>query len=117
MTPIFGRVKGEAEQALFDFGEKTPNFNVYNVRPAGVDWRAHPEIHPFMPQQDWWKAPILPVLGATWKNMLTPTRELGKILTELAMSKGAALEGTDIGMEGRLVPNIAIRRLTGLNAS
>lgn len=117
LTPIFGRVKGEIEQALFDFGKKTPNFNVYNMRPAGVDWRAHPEIHKYMPKQAWYKAPVLPVLGVTYKNMLTPTRELGKILSELAISKGAPLEGKDIGMEGRLVSNVAIRRLTGLNPS
>jgi hypothetical protein len=117
LTPIFGRVKGEAEQALFDLAKKTPNFNIYNVRPQGVDPKDHTEIHSFMPKQEWWKTSTLSLLGSTWKSTLTPTRELGKILTELAMSKGAPLEGKDIGMEGTLVPNSAIRRITGLSPS
>jgi hypothetical protein len=113
-TPIFGRVKGQVEQALFDFSKTAPNFKLYNVRPAGVDWREHREIHPFIPQQSFYKKPILPVLDVVYKNMVTPTRELGKILTELAMSKGEPLEGPNVGMEGRLVSNVAIRRMTGL---
>ncbi|KAF2733762.1 hypothetical protein EJ04DRAFT_494793 [Polyplosphaeria fusca] len=114
-TPIFGKIKGQVEQALLDFSKTVSNFNLYNVRPAGVDWREHSEIHGFMPQQAAYKKPILPVLDMVYKNMLTPTRELGKILTELAMSKGEPLEGQGVGMGGRLVSNVAIRRMTGLN--
>jgi hypothetical protein len=113
LTPIFGRVKGETEQSLFDFHKANPNLKVYNVRPGGVDWRDHPEIHPFMPHQAMYKRVLLPVFGAV-KSMMTPTRPLGKVLTELAMSKGAPLEGKDIQMGGRLVPNVAIRRMAGL---
>jgi len=43
-----------------------------------------------------------------WK---TPTRPMGKVMTELAMSRGEPLVGSDIGMNGRLVPNVALKRL------
>lgn len=114
LTPIFGRVKGETETSLHELHKANPNFNVYNVRPAGVDWRHHPEIHPFIPQQAFYKKALLPVLDVMYKPMMTPTRPLGKILTELAMSKGGPLEGKDIQMDGQLVSNVAIRRMAGL---
>lgn len=113
-TPLFGRVKGQIEQALFDLHKATPNFKVYNVRPAGVDWRHQPEIQPFIPKQAAYKGMLLPAIDAVYKNMVTPTRPLGKILTELAMSKGEPLEGKGVQMEGRLVSNVAIRRMAGL---
>ncbi|KAJ4301219.1 hypothetical protein N0V90_003310 [Kalmusia sp. IMI 367209] len=113
-TSMYGRVKGQVEKALFDFYKATPNFDLYMLRPAGVDWRDHPEIHPFMPSQVWWKKTLIGPIDAVYKNMITPTKPMGKILTELAMSKGEPLEGQDIQMEGRLVPNVAFRRMAGL---
>ncbi|KAF2013626.1 hypothetical protein BU24DRAFT_424625 [Aaosphaeria arxii CBS 175.79] len=113
-TPIFGRVKGQIEQALFDLGKQTPNLNVYNARPGAVDWRHHPEIHKFMPHQALYKKMLLAPIDAVYKSMMTPTRSLGKVLTELAMSQGKPLKGKDLQMEGRLLPNVAIRRLAGL---
>ncbi|KAF2792639.1 hypothetical protein K505DRAFT_375914 [Melanomma pulvis-pyrius CBS 109.77] len=113
-TPTYGRVKGEIEASLFEFHKANPNFNVYNVRPAGVDWRHHPEIHPFIPQQAMYKRTLLPLIDAVYKPMMSPTGPLGKVLTELAMSKGAPLEGKDIYMDGHLVSNVAFRRMAGL---
>ncbi|KAF2184959.1 hypothetical protein K469DRAFT_688191 [Zopfia rhizophila CBS 207.26] len=113
-TPLFGKVKGEAEQSLSDFHKKTPNFNPYIVRPAAVDWRKHPEIHPFIPHQAMYKGAVLTAFDTVYKSMVTPTRPLGRILTELAMSKGVPLEGNDILNEGRTVPNTAIKRMAGL---
>ena len=112
LTPIFGRVKGQIETALLDLGKATQNLNIYNVRPGGVDWRQHPEIHDYMSYQAMYKRAIIPVFSF-WKNMTTPTRPMGKIFMELAMSKGEPLEGNDIGQEGRLVPNVALRRMGG----
>lgn len=113
-TPIFGRVKGQFESALFEFGKQTPNFKVYNVRPGGVDWTSHPEIHPFMPKQDLYKKMLIPSLNVVWQGLMTPTQPMGRIFTELAMSKGEPLEGSGIEMEGRLLRNSAIRRMAGL---
>lgn len=113
-TPLFGRVKGQTEQELFEFGKANPQLRVYNVRPAGVDWRHHAEIHPFIPALPAWRKVMLGPVGAVYKNMITPTKPMGKILTELALSKGEPLQGEDIQMQGRLVPNVAIRRMAGI---
>lgn len=112
-TPIFGRVKGQTEKALFDLHKANPNFRPYLVRPAGVDYREHTEIHPFIPHQALYKRAFLTGLNV-YKSMLTPTRQMGKVFTELAMSRGEPVEGRDVQMEGRLLPNVAIRRLSGL---
>lgn len=113
-TPIFGRVKGQIESALFDLSKQRTNFKVYNVRPGGVDWTAQPEIHPFMPSQPAWKSHLLAPLNVVWKGLMTPTRPMGRVFTELAMSKGEKLEGSGVEMEGTLLRNAAIRRLSGL---
>lgn len=113
-TATYEKVKGQVEKAMFDFYKATPNFNLYTTRPAGVDWRDHPEIHPFIPSQPWWKKTLIPAINTLYNPMITPTRPMGKIMTELAMRKGEPLEGKDIQMEGTLVTNVAMRRLAGL---
>lgn len=115
LTPIYGRVKGQTESALLELGKQNPMIKLYNVRPGGVDWTDHPEIHPYMSQQALYKKMMLSVLNTVYKPLMTPTRPMGKIMTELAMSKGQPMaEGSGIGMNGRLVSNAAIRRLAGL---
>lgn len=46
--------------------------------------------------------------------MSSPTRELGRVLTELAMGDGEALKGEGVEGEGRTVTNKGFRRLAGL---
>jgi len=99
---------------LFDFGKQHPLFKIYNVRPGGVDWGAHPEIHPFIPKQALYKRMLIPGLNVVYRGIMTPTRPMGWVFTELAMSRGDALEGSGVGMEGRLLGNVGIRRLSGL---
>jgi hypothetical protein len=89
-------------------------FKIYNVRPAGVDWRAHAEIHPFIPKQAMYKKILLPALDMVYQPAMTPTKPMGRVFTELAMSKGEPLEGKGVQMEGRLLTNEGIRRLSGL---
>lgn len=113
-TPLFGRVKGEVETALFNFRKQNPNFRAISVRPGGVDWTSHPEIHPFIPHQPAWKATAIKPLNFVYKSMMTPTQPMGKVFTELAMSKGEALDGSDVKLEGTLLTNAGIRRLSGL---
>ncbi|KAL1595878.1 hypothetical protein SLS60_009568 [Paraconiothyrium brasiliense] len=113
-TAMYSRVKGQVEKSMFDFYKATPNFKLYTVRPAGVDWRDHPEIHSFIPSQPLWKKTLLAPLDVLYKPMITPTKPMGRIYTELAMSKGEPLEGKDIQMEGRVLPNTAFRRMAGL---
>jgi hypothetical protein len=61
-----------------------------------------------------YKKMLIPPMNLFYKAMMTPAKEMGRVMTELAMSKGEPLEGTDIGMEGRLVSNLAIRRMAEL---
>jgi hypothetical protein len=49
-----------------------------------------------------------------YRSMMTPTKPMGRVFTELAMSKGEPLEGTGVGLESTLLTNIGIRRLSGL---
>ncbi|KAH7401739.1 hypothetical protein DE146DRAFT_610212 [Phaeosphaeria sp. MPI-PUGE-AT-0046c] len=113
-TPLYARVKGQIESALFNLAKQKSSLKIYNIRPAGVDWTNHPEIHPFIPKQDLYKRLMIPGFQMLYKPILTPTKPMGKIMTELAMSKGEALQGSGIEMEGTLISNAAIRRMAGL---
>ena len=113
-TPLFGKYKGQIETALLELHKTATNLKPIIARPAGVDWRAHPEIKDYIPQQQWWKSAILPFIEMGWKSMHTPTAPLGKVLTELALSNGGPVEGKDILAGGRIVPNVALRRIAGL---
>lgn len=120
-TPIFGRVKGETEAALLAMHKKKPSFKPYSLRPAIVDAKDQPEIHsqvysrsvPFSIKAT--RAVLGPVIRVAVPSMVSPTRELGKVLTELAMSNGEALQGTGITGDGRTGNNKAFRRLAGLS--
>ncbi|KAJ4309341.1 hypothetical protein N0V94_008977 [Neodidymelliopsis sp. IMI 364377] len=113
-TPIFGRVKGQIETTLLNFRKENPNFKAYSVRPGGVDWTAHPEIHPFIPHQPAWKKAMVAPMNLLYRSMMTPTRPMGRVFTELAMSNGDPLEGSGVGLENTLLTNIGIRRMSGL---
>jgi hypothetical protein len=89
-------------------------FKIYNVRPGGVDWTAHPEIHAFIPKQALYKRMMIPAFNLGYKGIMTPTRQMGRVFTELAMSRGERLEGSGVEMEGTLLSNVGIRRLSGL---
>ena len=110
-TSLYGRVKGEAEQALLDIHKKNPNLKLYNMRPGAVDWRSQPEIHATMPQQPLLKRAAMPIMDSLYQNRVIQTGPLGKACTELAMSDGEPLAGKDIEMDGRLILNEAIKRL------
>jgi hypothetical protein len=100
--------------ALYNLAKATPNLKVYNIRPGGVDWTNHPEIHAFIPHQQWWKKAMIPGLNVVYKGLMTPTKPMGRIMTELAMKRGEELEGSGIEMEGTLVTNEGFRRMAGL---
>jgi hypothetical protein len=113
-TTLYGRVKGQVEAALFELHKQNPMFRPYNVRPGAVDWTNDPDIQPYIPKQAMYKKMAIPPLNIVYKGLMTPTQPLGRILTDLAKSNGEALKGSDVGMEGRLVSNAAIRRMAGL---
>ena len=111
-------MKGRAEVALLKLHEDKPDFRPFSVRPAMVDPSAHPEIRPFIPKLPIWKSTIsaglVPVLNNVWKNGVSPTADLGRYLTELAMGDGEILKGDGIEDDGRTVNNRAFRRLAGI---
>jgi len=119
LTPMFGKVKGEAEQALLELSKTTLSFKPYSLRPGGVDPTHHPEIQPFIPSNGSFmaktaQAVLMPVLRAVSRNMISPTKELGQVLVDLAISDGKPLQGQGILGEGRTISNVGMRRLAGL---
>lgn len=118
-TPMFGKVKGEAERALLDQSKTTPSLKPYSLRPAGVDPTHHPEIQPFIPHTGSFllrtaQAALLPVARAVMVNLVSPTKDLGQVLVDLALSDGKPLQGQGVLGEGRTITNVGMRRLAGL---
>lgn len=94
------------------------SLKLYCLRPAAVDPKFHKEIHAWIPKLSPGKAigyPIvLGVVRTVSSGLISPTRELGKVLVELAMSDGEPLNGTGVSGEGRTISNVGMRRLAGL---
>jgi hypothetical protein len=121
-TQTFARVKGEAELSLIGLMKESPyskTLQVYSARPGGVDGHLQPEVwNQALERKSFlWKAMmavLIPPLNLFYKNMMSPTPELGKALTELAMRGTEPLSGKGIEADGRVVRNIALRRMGGL---
>jgi hypothetical protein len=83
-----------------------------------VDPGAHSEIHEYLPPktgvEKMVQVALLPVFRAVGTRFLSPTRDLGRYLTELAMGDGKALSGAGVEGEGRTITNTGFRRLAGL---
>jgi hypothetical protein len=118
LTQYFGVVKGQAEVALVQLGKDDPKLKAYSVRPGGVDASAHPEIQSYIPARSGFYGKATTALTSVFKiiapSTVSPTREMGQVLTELAMGDGKPLEGPGIEGEGRIISNRALRRLAGL---
>jgi hypothetical protein len=122
LTPLFGRVKGETEAALVEMGKKTPSLKVFSLRPGVVDPYAQPGVaeaiatklkaRPFFVRIG--ERVLLPTFRATTKSLVSPTKDLGWVLTDLAMGNGEPLEGKGIEGEGRTITNAGFRRLAGI---
>jgi hypothetical protein len=119
-TPYFGVVKGRTEASLLAVSKdpRYSNFKPYSLRSAGVDASAHLEIKEFIPERKVLlkaaEAALLPVLKVVYSAMLSPTRDLGRVLTELAMGDGQPLSGEGVSGEGRTINNAAMRNLAGI---
>jgi hypothetical protein len=117
-TQYSGVIKGRAEVALLQLGNGDPRLKMYSVRPGGVDASAHTEIHQYLPMQHNFLKRVLmalvPPFRAIAPSLLSPTRELGKVLTELAMGDGKPLEGLGIEGDGRIVTNKGRRNYRSL---
>lgn len=120
-TQLFGKVKGETEKSLLAIASvPSSTLRVYNVRPGGVDPSNQPDVAEVIlpkflntvPKQALWK--FMPVFRALMPGMLSPTRELGKVLTEIAVGDGEPLVGEGVTCGGWVAGNLALRRMAGL---
>ena len=84
------------------------------MRPAGIDTTLHPEIHDWIPKRTGMEklvqGVLVPILRYTWGGMISPSKDLARVLTELASSDGAELEGKGIEGEGRTI-NMRLARI------
>jgi hypothetical protein len=117
---LFGRIKGQAESALLQLS-KDPKFaslRPFSARPAAVDPAKHEEIKAWIPKGALWKQvlgpPMIGVVKTFFPSHMSPTRELGKALVDLAMSDGTPLEGEGVSGEGRTISNIRFQKLAGI---
>jgi hypothetical protein len=119
-TAQFGVVKGRTEAALLALSKEPEylGFKPYSLRPGGVDASQHKEIHEFVPKKKGMakiaEAALMPAITRLYSSLHSPTKDLGRVLTELAMGDGTPLEGTGVLGEGRTISNVGMRRLAGL---
>jgi hypothetical protein len=116
-------IKGRAEASLLALSKEKEyaNLRPYSLRPAGVDPTMHEEILQFLPERKGimrfvsMQGVLGSVLRNTYAPMVSPTRDLARVLTELAAGNGKALEGKGVDGEGRTISNVGMRRLGGLD--
>jgi hypothetical protein len=114
-TAHFGKIKGEAERDLLALSKITPSLKPYSVRPGMVDSINHPEVIEALASRNGIGHKVLfavvgPPVRTFWSSHVSPTRELGKFLVDLALSDGSVLKGEDIE-DGRIIPNKVVRRM------
>ncbi len=121
-TPTFARVKGETEKALFDMNASAeyPDLRVYSARPGAVDPGADPAVAEATSVKRRtgtrkFEAYLMPAFRALYSSLVSPTKQLGAVLTELALKDGERMQdGPGIGGEGRTIGNVALRKMAGL---
>ncbi|KAL9059127.1 MAG: hypothetical protein Q9162_001345 [Coniocarpon cinnabarinum] len=124
-TPRFARVKGIAEKELLNLGTgeaSIPSLSVYIARAGGVDRANHDEITPYTAAREGLQKklerPLRFALRYTYKNIMSPTPELGDALVQLAMRDGEPMpEGPGVEGEGRIIRNVGLRQMAGLPIS
>lgn len=122
LTQHWARIKGMTEASLLSLSKESEysNLRPISLRPAGVDPTYHEEVKPYIPQRTGimgaFEKAALPVLRPLLPSMISPTRELGKVLVELACGDGAAHKEGESGVsgEGRTLNNAAMRRIAGI---
>ncbi|KAF3910504.1 hypothetical protein AA313_de0209021 [Arthrobotrys entomopaga] len=110
---MFGRVKGETEKLLLNMATGKDSFEVYNLRPAGIDpgkeWVAE------RPQKMLEKTffALAPLIRPFASGLFTPADKLGDVSVSLALGDGEKVDGAHV-LGGYTLENEAIRRLAGL---
>ena len=101
-----------------------PLFHGTSMRPYLIDYAEHDDIKGYIPNQGLVRSAALSVIGpvirAAVKSQWSPTRPLGRFLTEMAMGKwDNHFHGEGIEKLGdfTIVENVAFRRLAGLDGA
>ncbi|KAI4201497.1 MAG: hypothetical protein LQ348_001634 [Seirophora lacunosa] len=124
-TPLFARVKGEAETSLLALRSEHPGLRIWNVRPAAIDETQNPLKEGPSPLVKRLADRALPAVRALWPSVVTPTGPLAEVLVRCAEETAtkedvrAQMEGKGLVIEqgaalGVLLENMGIRRLAGL---
>ncbi|KAL8671696.1 MAG: hypothetical protein Q9168_003796 [Polycauliona sp. 1 TL-2023] len=123
-TPLFARVKGEAETSLLALRSETPGLRIWNVRPAFIDESQNPlKDGPDMLSKKL-AFRVAPLLRAVWPNGVSPTGILAEVSESCALEEAskedvkAKIQGTGVTVEegdtlGVMLANTGIRRLAG----
>ena len=124
-TPLFARVKGEAETSLLALRSDFPGLRIWNVRPAYIDESQNPLKDSPDTLVTRLSYRIAPLLRTFWPNGISLTGPLAAISEDCALETGskdevkARIQGKGVTIEegdtlGVLLPNMGIRRLAGL---
>ena len=128
-SPLFARVKGEAEAALLALMSEQPSLRVYNVRPGFIDESAdrrkeagggnQPVVYKFTKV-------LAPAFRTLYPSGVSPTKSLADVLVSCVERQDSAekikvsMQGRGVTWEGKgeqvgvLVANVGVRRLAGL---
>ena len=111
---MFGRVNGRAEKALLELQIAHPSLKVYNVRPAAINPEGQHLAERTPTLGDRASTVLLSVLTKVWKRSVISTNDLAKVCVDLAVGSGAPTSGSGIEADGRVLTNVALRRMAGL---
>ncbi|KAI9655685.1 MAG: hypothetical protein M1831_004837 [Alyxoria varia] len=122
LTPRFAGVKGRAEAGLLALSreEEYSRLRVYSARPGVVDPTGHEEIQEVANEKrqgmlKLFAKVLQPTMRVAYKDMVSPTRELGDAMVNLAMGDGKELpQGPGISGDGRTLGSAALRKLVGI---
>ena len=112
---MFGRIKGQAENAMLALPREYPSLSIYNIRPATINPEGSylQERSPTM--QDRLSTGLGGILEKVWKSFVIPTNKLAKACADLATSDGKPIPaGEGVEADGRLLRNTALRRMAGI---
>ena len=122
LTPRFAAVKGRAEASLLALSREKEysRLRVYSARPGVVDPTGHKEIQEVANEKQQgiiklFAKVLQPTVRIAYKDMSSPTRELGDAMVKLAAGDGKELpQGPGISGEGRTLGSAALRKLVGI---
>ncbi|PYH44684.1 putative nucleoside-diphosphate-sugar epimerases [Aspergillus saccharolyticus JOP 1030-1] len=118
-VPLYGRVKGATERDLSQLMQRTPALQAVSVRPAVVGPAGHTAILPYVPTVPGYVDCVRrwgPRWGQWAPGWWTPTRELGGLVTQLAMGRVEMerIRGVPRGVE--FVGGMAVLENEGMRA-